>query len=234
MTASPHNIVRVKNFLDKEEISYVQNFCDNSDYMKSTNQRCIVQADYNVPIESWVKNYTKRVRQEVIYEFGVDVYDLCGTALRKWYPGEKQDPHADCESEFSYDGFKWDMTPVNNVSSIFIEYAALTYLNNDYEGGEIYFPQHGLEIKPDPGELVFFPGTHYYLHGVKEVTKGNRLAFMTFFTTGKLNYIWQNLVMSDDPIKYVDITQSDLENNKVKITRSSVPKTMPIVGSKYK
>jgi hypothetical protein len=229
MIASPSNIVRVENFLSSEEINYVSSFCAESTYMNSVTERCILQADYNVEIEPWVKNYTERVRERVIYEFGIDIYDLCGTALRKWHTGERQEPHADCEAEFSFDGSSWDMSPVDNPSSIFIEYAALTYLNDEYEGGEIFFPEYDIEIKPKPGELIFFPGSHYYIHGVKPVTKGSRLVFMTFFTTGKLNYIWQNLVMSNDQIEYVDATQQ-IKGTKTKIARKNIPRTMPIIG----
>lgn len=42
----------------------------------------------------------------------------------------------------------------------------LLYLNNNYNGGELYFPQHNLKIKPEKGMLVSFPGNFYNRHGI--------------------------------------------------------------------
>jgi hypothetical protein len=53
-----------------------------------------------------------------------------------------------------------------------IRYAAILYLNNDYVDGELFFPNNGLEFKPDPGSMLIFPGTAEYNHGVKHVGPG--------------------------------------------------------------
>ena len=52
--------------------------------------------------------------------------------------------------------------------------ASVLYLNDDYEGGEIHFPQHNLSIKPKRGDLLIFPGNQYYSHEVKEILSGER------------------------------------------------------------
>jgi predicted 2-oxoglutarate/Fe(II)-dependent dioxygenase YbiX len=60
---------------------------------------------------------------------------------------------------------------------------AILYLNDDYEGGELYFPTltgndddagKPLRLKPKAGEVVIFGGDDRYLHGVDEVTVGER------------------------------------------------------------
>jgi hypothetical protein len=53
-----------------------------------------------------------------------------------------------------------------------IRYAAIAYLNDDYAGGEIFFTNKGLELKPKPGSLLIFPGTEEFHHGVKHVLAG--------------------------------------------------------------
>jgi hypothetical protein len=53
-----------------------------------------------------------------------------------------------------------------------IRYASILYLNDDYVAGELFFSNKGLELKPKPGTLVFFPGTDEFNHGVKHVGKG--------------------------------------------------------------
>jgi hypothetical protein len=53
-----------------------------------------------------------------------------------------------------------------------IEYAAIIYLNDDYLGGELFFENLQIEMKPDSGSLVLFPGNDEYRHGVRHVVPG--------------------------------------------------------------
>jgi hypothetical protein len=53
-----------------------------------------------------------------------------------------------------------------------IRYAAILYLNEEYSGGEIFFPNRDIELKPKPRSLLLFPGTKEYNHGVKHVGPG--------------------------------------------------------------
>lgn len=50
----------------------------------------------------------------------------------------------------------------------------LAYLNDDFEGGEIYFPELDYGIKPERGMLITFPGNLHYVHGVAPITSGVR------------------------------------------------------------
>jgi len=53
------------------------------------------------------------------------------------------------------------------------EWAAIVYLNDDYEGGEVFFPQLEKVIKPKAGQCMVFPGGKL-MHGVHPVTAGTR------------------------------------------------------------
>ena len=53
-----------------------------------------------------------------------------------------------------------------------IRYATIIYLNDDYAGGELFFSEKNLELRPKPGTLVVFPGTQEFNHGVKHVEAG--------------------------------------------------------------
>lgn len=55
------------------------------------------------------------------------------------------------------------------------------YLNDDYEGGEIEFPRFGLQVKPEPNQLIMFPSNYVYNHVVNPVTKGTRYAIVGWF-----------------------------------------------------
>ena len=223
--ASIKNICRVQNFIGAAELGALTTFCSTNKYLNSTTTRAILQADNETEISSWVREYTQKVGLKITEFFGTDVVDCHGTALRNWNVGERQDPHSDCEAIFFQDEFgSISMTPINNFSSIFIEYAALTYLNDDYEGGEIYFPNFDLQIKPLPGELIFFPGTQHYMHGVNEIIAGNRYALMTFFTTPKIKYIWKTFVQDQSEIVQIDRGKQESMTTTDVFTRKTMPK----------
>jgi len=60
-------------------------------------------------------------------------------------------------------------------------YGILVYLNSDFDGGEICYPELDVVYKPKPGALI----AHYAgnLHGVNPVTEGTRYS-MTSFAVG--------------------------------------------------
>jgi hypothetical protein len=53
-----------------------------------------------------------------------------------------------------------------------IRYATIIYINDEYVDGELFFPKLGIELKPKPGTMLFFPGNEEYEHGVRHVGKG--------------------------------------------------------------
>lgn len=53
-----------------------------------------------------------------------------------------------------------------------IRYAAVLYLNDNYNGGEIFWTNKNIEMKPKSGSLVIFPGDKEYDHGVRHVKPG--------------------------------------------------------------
>ena len=64
-----------------------------------------------------------------------------------------------------------------------IIFSTVLYLNNDYDGGEIYFPNQGIEIRPQAGDMVIFPsGGHEYFHGVNPITSGKRYTIAMWHT----------------------------------------------------
>jgi hypothetical protein len=53
-----------------------------------------------------------------------------------------------------------------------IRYATIIYINDEYVDGELFFPKLGIELKPKPGTMLFFPGNEEYEHGVRHVGEG--------------------------------------------------------------
>lgn len=60
----------------------------------------------------------------------------------------------------------------DQYSDKLIEYAGVLYINKGYTDGELFFPNFDLEIQPEPGTLMVFPGTEEYEHGVRVVGAG--------------------------------------------------------------
>jgi hypothetical protein len=58
------------------------------------------------------------------------------------------------------------------------EYVVLLYLNDCFNGGEIYYPDFNLEYKPEAGDLIIHHAT--IKHGVRKVIEGVRYAYPTF------------------------------------------------------
>jgi hypothetical protein len=75
-----------------------------------------------------------------------------------WTPGTKGDLHIDAQ----------DPEP-------FIEWSTIIYLNDEYTGGKIYFPNQNFEYSPKKFSAVFFPSAgSEYIHGVTTIKTGVR------------------------------------------------------------
>ena len=89
----------------------------------------------------------------------------------RWMNGYELHPHADREEPSGKPHpFPWR------------DFGTVIYLNDDFEGGEIHWPNKGKEWKPVKGSLAIFPGTLEFLHGVRNVPDGVRYTIPSFYT----------------------------------------------------
>lgn len=93
--------------------------------------------------------------------YGADLYDFDrgSVPLVKFEKNYKMNEHADTTGDF----------------------AALYYINDDYDGGEINFMDFGLKIKPKANSLITFPSNSDYWHEVLENTGKERYSATTWF-----------------------------------------------------
>jgi hypothetical protein len=61
------------------------------------------------------------------------------------------------------------------------DFAAIYYLNDDYDGGEINFMDHNLKIKPKANSFITFPSNSDYWHEVLENTGKERYSATQWF-----------------------------------------------------
>ncbi len=74
---------------------------------------------------------------------------------------------------------------VNDVSSAKRFLAVVCYLNDDFSGGETYFPKYKIKTEVETGTVVLFPATWNYLHKGNPVTDGHAKYILGTFT----NYV---------------------------------------------
>lgn len=82
--------------------------------------------------------------------------------IKKWDVGQSMGPHCD-----NYDGH-------SNLA-----FSMVTYLNDSYSGGEIFFPNQDVKIKPKAGSLIMFPSHEPFVHQVLPITSGTRYMMST-------------------------------------------------------
>ncbi len=56
----------------------------------------------------------------------------------------------------------------------------LLYVNDDFRGGALSFPDLNVTIQPKSGMLVAFPSSEDYIHGAQATLEGERLALVTW------------------------------------------------------
>ena len=107
--------------------------------------------------------------------YGIKIRDWEPLQLLHYGEGGHYISHVDAETLYSDDdGLKlWEKTLDRDVSVVY-------FLNDDFDGGELFFPELDLLIRPEAGTLICFPSDHNYVHGVKPVTAGRRYTVVTW------------------------------------------------------
>jgi len=93
-----------------------------------------------------------------------------GYHTQKWEPGAYARLHSDNTDE------KGNTGPFARS-----KYAAFIYLNDDFEGGLLQFPDQDISIKPKTGSLATFDGGYGNMHEVTLITKGVRWTLGSFW-----------------------------------------------------
>ena len=107
--------------------------------------------------------------------YKVEVRDREPSQLLHYGVGGHYIPHVDAETLYKDDiGLDiWEKTLDRDLSVVY-------FLNDNFAGGELVFPNLDLIIKPEAGTLVCFPSDHNYIHGVNPVTFGHRYTIVTW------------------------------------------------------
>jgi hypothetical protein len=74
---------------------------------------------------------------------------------------------------------------IDHITHKHREYGSIVYLNNNFSGGETFYPQHNISIVPKPGMLAIHPADSNHMHGVSEIKDGIRYTIASFWTFDK-------------------------------------------------
>jgi hypothetical protein len=164
-----------KNFIPKDLLTKITNLLPEYSEPKVTYEKSNV---------SWYKDKLTDIIPEMyevwelISKFLLPTHvihpALALTAIR---PGDGgMFVHEDSPGKHNHDSLtqqdKWS-------TCCLLDYGVLVYFG-DWEGGEIFYPNLGIEISPKAGDLVIHGAHSTHKHGVKEVTSGIRFAFSNF------------------------------------------------------
>jgi len=86
-----------------------------------------------------------------------------------------------CDEDQQHD-FHSDVTDMESAKRFL---SIICYLNDDFDGGETYFPHFNLQVTPKKGTIVLFPCTWSYLHKGNPSINGHAKYILGSF----LNYV---------------------------------------------
>ena len=199
-------VVSIDNFISAKDCLELYEFCKNqnawpNDFYERGEQRR--ENEPPRPNHELVEKYTELALSKLLYAFAQEVQFLYPAALRKYPEGASLGVHCDGvslnESGDSIDYMR-DYDPTSMHPTTITEGAMVLYINDDYDGGELFFPDIDLEIKPKSGQLIAWPSGPLFEHGVKKISNGDRYVVTSFLTTPKL-------VLLHNMIRLSNITQ---------------------------
>jgi 2OG-Fe(II) oxygenase superfamily len=130
--------------------------------------------DVDSEAASWVYGVTLRCKKKIEVYLRTPQLFIEALFVACLLSGESHIAHAD--NERSEHG-RWvpNHTPHR-------DYTGLAYLNDDFTGGELVFPNRDVIITPKPGLLVGFPSNHKFVHAVPKVLSGKRYSLPVWLT----------------------------------------------------
>lgn len=201
--ANPDHIKVFDNFVDKDDIKALDRLCRNPGDDEWYGQKSCPSEEYiSYAVGAYKKKcedfrrtaktkryspvltkYMDKVTKMISYEAGhklVPMFDFCRmeTASGGYCPG-----HTDAEGVNSY---MPEYSPLHMYEPNIIDMSVNIYVNNDYEGGQLHFPQFDITIEHTPGQLVWFPGSAEYEHAVHQINGSPRWNIITHYARPKL------------------------------------------------
>jgi hypothetical protein len=207
-----NKIVEIPNFIDPEIVPKMINFFENCNvdwgdiaFYGSSGKGILTDSEtmkkFDLP-EGFFDKIKDKYQETIQLVFDREVRANTSHA-QKWDAGGFASPHSDnSDNEGKPNAFE-----IN-------KYVGILYLNDDYEGGELYFCDKDnemnpyLSFKPNKYSYYVFPGGYENIHGVSEIIKGTRYTMVSFWDFADLVYDDATLEKWKEEEKQVRIEQA--------------------------
>lgn len=210
------DIVLYENFLTREESLKVVNVIDKQmgknklnwmpiSFYESYSSVLPQDGDPEIEEEGLPLDIFSKIREGIIkavasvHNLESSKIEQIGYHTQKWEPGAFARLHSDNTDE------KGNTGPFARS-----RYAAFLYLNDDFKGGLLKFPDQNIEISPRIGMLAAFDGGFNNMHEVSLITSGVRYTIGSF---------WDDRKESDYPQEVRDAW--DLEMKEIRDKQES-------------
>jgi hypothetical protein len=180
---SDRNIIVVKDFLSFDEVNKICVALAEDDWQPGSPTAYAdpdLIADF-IELESMIA----AIESLASYEFGANIqrYDDTGR-FNRWKIGDSLGRSIDSAAtprDGSVDVSQFLASEIAAPPPVIL-YSSVIYLNNDYRGGELWFPKQDYKTKPEPGTLILFPATCMYPYEVEEITDGYKYTYSLFLS----------------------------------------------------
>lgn len=117
-----------------------------------------------------IQDFLKNIVEEIVQPFyNTTIVDGEIPHFLVYNEGDHYLPHIDSKSLWQAPDGKVIFRKVADR-----DFSIILFLNDDFEGGYLTFPELKIKIQPEPGLLIIFPSNEKYVHGVEPVIKGTR------------------------------------------------------------
>jgi predicted 2-oxoglutarate/Fe(II)-dependent dioxygenase YbiX len=162
-----NEIIVVKNFSTPEETEITATYAKSFFFSRTKKDLSIYREDLKQEAMDILKRLEKRFQEVVVSECYLPVEPEFSTFQNyiMWENGSNMEPHYDNVREEHH-------KPVM--------YGCIWYVTDDFDGGELYYPEFDIKYKPVAGDLVIHPGTREYNHGINTVLGNPRITVASF------------------------------------------------------
>ena len=170
-----------RNTLTLKECTFIIDLYDRyselslrRDYSRRPLLHYYTLRDVDSESASWVHRVSVRCKEKIEVDLRTPKLFVESLFLACLLPGDSHIPHADNERR-KHGRWVPNHTPQR-------DYTGLVYLNDDFTGGELVFPDRDVVIVPKPGLFIGFPSNHKFVHAVPKLLSGKRYSLPVWFT----------------------------------------------------
>lgn len=167
-TSLDENIFFVHNFIDNETIDKITKYAESVD-----ESQWWINKDGK---ENWWVGKFLYINDNLDMQYiNTHITEKIKKIFpERWFVGGMSSVHRMLEGQSM--PFHADDATEDMGNEGFLQYAFVLYLS-DFEGGEMVYPNLGLEYKPNKGDLLIHTGTGEYFHGTKPVI-GSKIRYV--------------------------------------------------------